>query len=394
MNITSVERRALVVVTSIFSLRMLGLFMILPVFSMYANQLNNTTPLLIGIALGVYGLTQALLQIPLGFLSDRVGRKPVIVGGLLLFAVGSGIAALADSIYGVILGRSLQGMSAIGCVMMALMSDLTRAQTRVWAMAILGLAIGISFMLAMILGPFLSYFLGVRSIFWITAALSLLATAVLLVFVPNREVVAGGESIPQFKQLSAVLMQPSLRPLNAGVFVLHAVLVALFLKLPGILERVGISLEETGLFYFWVFLGSIIPTALGLFLLEKRGKTLQSLAGVILLLVFATLGITVATKTFGVALSLVAFFIAFNILEASLPSLVSKLSPKAWKGTALGVYSSLQFLGIFGGGIVGGWLDASYGMVGIVLFCMTLTFAWFLWVFTAKWRGVERWQEV
>jgi predicted MFS family arabinose efflux permease len=394
MNITSLERRALLVVTSIFSLRMLGLFMILPVFATYANQLNNTTPLLVGIALGVYGLTQALLQIPFGFLSDRVGRKPVIVGGLLLFAVGSGIAALSDSIYGVILGRSLQGMSAIGCVMMALMVDLTRAQTRVWAMAILGLAIGISFMLAMILGPFLSYFLGVRSIFWLTAVLSLLAIAILVVFVPNREAIVGGEVIPQFKQLRAVCMQSSLRPLNAGVFVLHAVLVALFLKLPGILERVGVSLEKTGSFYFWVFLGSIIPTALCLFLLEKREKTLQSLAVVILLLACATLGIMAAAKAFGVALSLVAFFTAFNILEASLPSLVSKLSPATLKGTALGVYSSSQFLGIFGGGIVGGWLDASYGMVGIVLFCMTLTFMWFLWVFTAKWRGVERWQEV
>ena len=396
MNISSLERRTLFVVASIFSLRMLGLFMILPVFSIYANQLNNVTPFLVGIALGVYGLMQALLQIPFGFLSDRFGRKPVILLGLLLFIAGSGVAALSNSIYGVIVGRSLQGMSAIGCVMMALMADLTREEIRVWAMAILGLMIGISFMFSMILGPYFGYLFGFRSIFWITAGLALAAAGLLVVFVPTPEKGNQGAGvIPKKEQLPKVFTHPVLMSLNFGVFLLHAVLVALFLKLPGILEEVGVVAAKTSFFYFWVFLGSVIPSALGLWWLEKRQKTLKSLAWVVLILTIALVGTLVLAKdVFEIALNLGVFFAAFNILEASLPSLVSKLSPPDWKGTALGVYSSLQFLGIFGGGIIGGWLDARYGMVGIVLFCMTLAFVWFLWVFTVNGRGVTRWQEV
>lgn len=387
---TAVERRAVIALAGIFCLRLLGLFMILPVFAVYAEQLSDVTPLRIGIALGIYGLTQALLQIPFGFVSDRAGRKPVIIAGLFIFMIGSLVAALSDSIFGVIIGRSLQGASAIGCVMMALVSDLTQAQHRVWAMALLGITIGISFALSMILGPIFSQLMGVRGIFGLTAIFALLAIGALLLWVPTPpSSAAGSDSIPVLGDIPKVFAIPSTRVYYFGVFVLHASLVALFLKIPGIIQAAGFKGGESWQFYLPILTGSLVACLPCLWLMEKKKNTSWPLAVVVLMLGLSEGSLLLAGSVFSVGLSLWAFFTLFNILEASLPSLVSKLSPPHCRGTALGIYSSAQFLGLFIGGIAGGWCDASYGMVGILGFCVALAFTWFFWILK---RGLT-WQE-
>lgn len=392
----AVERKTLLALSGIFSLRMLGLFMILPVFSIYANQLNSVTPFLVGIALGVYGLTQALFQIPFGFASDRFGRKPLIILGLLLFALGSVIAACSGSIYGVIVGRSLQGASAIGCVIMALVADLIREEVRVRAMAVIGITIGLSFALAMVLGPLLSQYGGVPGIFWLTAAFSLLAIFMLIVFVPTPEPSLPGsaaarlELTPVPARIPKMLSDRELMPLFFGVLVLHASLIALFLKIPIFLQAIGFSEKKTWQFYLPVFLGSLVATAPCLWVMEKKTWVKYGLTSAVFLFGMSELGIMIFCESgVGLALSLWVFFTAFNTLEASLPALVSQFSPVGCKGTALGIYSSAQFLGLFLGGILGGWLDAKYGMVGISWFCIILAIIWFMWNFQFILKGAS-----
>lgn len=386
LTINPVERKTLLALSGIFSLRMLGLFMILPVFSIYATQLNSVTPFLVGIALGVYGLTQALFQIPFGFASDRFGRKPLIILGLLLFALGSVIGACSDSIYGVIVGRSLQGASAIGCVIMALVADLIREEVRVRAMAVIGITIGLSFALAMVLGPLLSQYAGVRGIFWVTAAFSIIAILMLIIFVPTpaaslqTSTTARSESIPVLARIPKILVHRELMPLFWGVCVLHASLIALFLKIPIFLQPIGFSEGKTWQFYLPVFLGSLVATAPCLWVIEKKTYVKYGLTSAVFLFGMSELGIMIFCESgVGLALSLWVFFTAFNTLEASLPALVSQFAPMECKGTALGVYSSAQFLGLFLGGILGGWLDAKYDMVGISGFCIILAVIWFMW---------------
>ncbi len=380
--ITSIERRAMVSLATIFLLRMLGLFMILPVFAVYAKQLNYVTPTLVGIALGVYGLTQALFQIPFGFASDYFGRKPLILFGLILFAVGSMVAAMSDSIYGIIVGRSLQGASAIGCVIMALIADLTREEVRVRVMAVVGITIGISFALAMVLGPLLSEFGGIKGLFWITAAFSLLAIITLIIFVPTPvDALKNNELIPIFHLFPKVLIHPELKILNFGVFVLHASLVALFLKIPIALQGIGFEKNTAWQFYMPVFFSALLATIPGILIFEQKKWVKYGIAIVVLMLAISEVGILYFFKDpIGLAFSIWLFFTAFNTLEAGLPSLVSKAAPVGCKGTALGIYSSAQFLGLFVGGIVGGWLDSYYGVIAVLLFCVTLAVVWFLWI--------------
>jgi MFS family permease len=379
---TPLERRAVAALAGIFSLRMLGLFMILPVFAIYAKQLSGVTPTTIGLALGIYGLTQALLQIPFGMASDRVGRKPVIILGLLLFILGSVIAAVSVSIYGVILGRCLQGASAIGCVIMALVADLTREAVRIRAMAVIGITIGLSFALAMILGPVFSEIGGVPGIFWTTAVLSVVAIGVLIFVVPNPLPVSSNSSntntsIPLLAYLPKLLADRQLKPLNFGVLVLHACLTALFVKMPLIVQSLGFAEGATWRFYLPVFIGSLFATLPCIIVIEKKSWAKPGIVSMILALAISELGILYFSNTvWGLALSLGLFFTAFNVLEASLPSWVSKYADPKTKGTALGIYSSAQFLGLFLGGVIGGWLDGSYGMVAVLLFCISLTVVW------------------
>jgi MFS family permease len=390
IKINPVERTTLLALSGIFSLRMLGLFMILPVFSLYANQLSSVTPLLVGIALGIYGLTQALLQIPFGLASDHFGRKPLIILGLLLFALGSVVAAVSNSIYGVIIGRSLQGASAIGCVIMALVADLIREEVRVRAMAVIGITIGLSFAIAMVLGPVLTQIGGVPGIFWITAVFSVLAIVMLIAFVPTpARQSKNSEAFPVLSYIPKMLFDKTLMPVYFGVLVLHASLIGLFIKIPLAVQAIGFSEGKTWQFYLPVFLASLLSTAPYLMIMEKKHWIKYGLTGAVFLFGISELGVLIFFESgIGLALSLWVFFTAFNILEASLPAYVSQIAPVACKGTALGIYSSAQFLGLFLGGVLGGYLDANYGMVGILWFCIILSMIWFVWNVQLILRGV------
>lgn len=403
------ERLALLILASIYSLRMLGLFMILPVFAIYAHQLNGATPFSIGIALGIYGLTQAIFQIPFGYISDRLGRKPLIILGLMLLSLGSGIAAMSQSIFGVMVGRGIQGMGATGGVIMALLADLTRQEIRLRAMAVIGISIGFSFALAFILGPILYAWLGLPGIFWITAILSLAAILLVIGILPDPKIVLEvgpriGEDLGQQKTSGGsaeIGREPvgfSIVFLYIGVLVLHASLTAIFLKIPQVIRGLqwnnGFDSSKTWQFYLPVLLASVILTIPIILMIEKTKKIKSWMGLVVLLLGFSELSILLFSPLFfpsllGLSLSMVLFFTAFNVLEASLPSLISKTVVAHRKGTALGMFSALQFLGLFLGGTLGGLVDSWGGLVAVLLFCVILALAWFFLMFY-KSHGFDR----
>lgn len=376
---TPSEQRATIALASIMSLRMLGLFMILPVFALYAQNLPNTTPTLVGLAIGIYGLTQAIFQIPFGMLSDRFGRKPIIYIGLLIFAIGSVIAALSTSIIGIIIGRALQGCGAIAAAVLALTADLTREEHRTKAMAILGMSIGASFILALVVGPLFYQWVSVPGIFWLTAVLALAGIAILYLVVPqslscrfHRET----EPVPaQFKR---VLQDTQLLRLNVGILVLHLLLTSLFVVLPIALEF-KLSANHHWLIYVSVLIASVITMVPFLIFAEKYHHLKLVFVGAIGILGFSQLGLSYLHHNLtGIILMLFLFFTAVNLLEASLPSLISKSAPTESKGTAMGIYSSAQFFGAFLGGICGGWLHQHYSIGAVFAFCATLTVVWFI----------------
>lgn len=380
-GMSSVEQRAAFSLAGIYALRMLGLFLILPVFALYAEELRGVTHMLVGVAIGAYGLTQAMLQIPFGMLSDRIGRKPVIVGGLLLFALGSVVAALSDSIYGVIAGRALQGSGAIAAAVMALAADLTREEHRTKAMAVIGMSIGSAFMLAMVLGPVLSEWIGVSGIFWLTAVLALFGVGVALVLVPTpkeRQIHRDAETVPD--QFGRVLSNLDLLRLDFGILVLHMIITSVFLAVPlALRDMAGMATVDHWKFYLPVMLISVVAMVPFVVLAEKRQRMKQVFLGAILSLSLAQVVVYFLHHTLmGLAVALVLFFTAFNLLEAVLPSLVSKVAPAESKGTAMGVYSTSQFAGAFIGGAVGGWVHGQYGMDGVFLFGAAGALLWFL----------------
>ncbi|MFP5504743.1 MAG: MFS transporter [Gammaproteobacteria bacterium] len=375
------ERRAALSLAGIFSLRMLGMFMILPVFALYADRIEGATPALMGLAIGIYGMTQAALQIPFGLLSDRWGRKPVIAAGLLLFALGSVVAALSDSIYGIIAGRALQGAGAIAAAVMALAADLTREEQRTKAMAIIGISIGLSFSLALVAGPVLDHWLGLAGIFWLTAVLACVGIAVLYLVVPQPAISRlhrDAEPVPA--QFLSVLRDAQLLRLDYGILSLHMILTASFTVMPLILrDTLALPVGRHWQVYLPVLVLSVAAMVPFIILAERRRRMKQVFLGAILVIALAQFGLAAWHASLAsVALLLFLFYVGFNLLEATLPSLISKMAPPDSKGTAMGFYSSSQFLGAFLGGAMGGWLQGQAGVSGVLQFCGAAALLWLL----------------
>ena len=378
---TPLERRSVAVLAGIYGLRILGLFLILPVFSLYAAHLQGSTPFLIGTALGIYGLTNALLQIPLGTLSDRIGRKPVIAAGLLIFACGSVVAAVSDSITGVIIGRAIQGAGAIAAAAMALAADLTSEEQRTKAMAVIGITIGASFVLSMVLGPLLNGLIGVPGIFWLIAVLALAAIGLLFFGVPTP--VRTQRAGPKLAQFGLILKNNDLLRLDIGVFSLHLVLTAMFVVLPhAMLENAGLPVNQHWRIYLPTILASLVTMAPFVLFANRRQKISKILIAAISILIAAEAIFFFGYHSLlGLAAGLWLFFSALNILEALLPSLVSRLAPVESKGAAIGVYSTAQFLGAFAGGSLGGLAHGHVGIGGVFIFALLVLAGWFLLAF-------------
>jgi MFS family permease len=377
------ERRVAFLLAGIFSTRMLGLFMILPVFALYAREIEAYSPFLVGVALGIYGLTQALFQVPLGLLSDRIGRKPVILAGLLVFAIGSVVAALADTMWGIILGRALQGAGAIASAVMALAADLTREEHRVKVMALIGISIGASFALALVVGPLLHAWGGLSGIFWSTAILALLGILLVLFKVPRPAVSRfRRDTEVELDWVGQALRHPQLLRLDLSIFILHFVLMASFVVVPLMLSaQMSSGVSNHWKVYLPVLLLSMLAVSPFILMAEKKHKIKQVLVSAIAVLALAQLGFSQLGSSFtGLVFVLWLFFTAFNLLEAMLPSLVSKIAPAAHKGTAMGAYSTAQFLGVFFGGLAGGWVAGEWGSHSVFLLNAGLALVWLLLV--------------
>jgi MFS family permease len=385
-RLTPLERRATLSLGLVYGVRMLGLFMILPVFALYAGELRHVTPFLTGLAIGAYGLTQAVLQIPLGMLSDRVGRKPVIVGGLLVFAAGSVLAALSDSIYWVIAGRALQGAGAISASVMALAADLSREEQRTKIMAALGFSIGLSFAVALVVGPVLQHWIGLPGIFWTTALLAACAIGLIIGAVPqpdesnsqrDTEVIASA--------LGRIAKDRGLLRMDLSIFVLHMVMTANFVVIPGLLrDTAELPSQWHWLLYLVLLLGSFVIMLPFLFYGERRGRMKSVLLAAIISLAVAELCMVYSEALAAVAASLLLLFVAFNLLEAALPSLVSRLSPPQLRGTSMGVYSSSQFMGAFTGGALGGMMLSFTGAQAVFLMSGVAALLWSTVVFSMR----------
>jgi MFS family permease len=375
-HISGTEKRAIASLASLYALRMLGLFMVLPVMAIAGADFEGATPQLLGLAIGAYGLSQALLQIPAGALSDYFGRKPIIVIGLIIFALGSFIAANADTIYGIILGRFLQGCGAIASAVMALVTDLTREEHRMKAMASIGASIGLSFSVALVLGPVLVNLGGLPLIFILTGVLALGGIILVLTLVPTpaRKKHRDGSAIVSevFKQLG----NGQLWPLNIGIFILHALMVAMFVAIPQQLVQAGLTLDQHAWIYLPVLLIAFVLMVPFVIIAEKK-KQMKGIVIIALgIMIIALILMSQAVGVWAWAIALGVFFWAFNIMEATLPSWLSKVAPAGAKGSAMGIYSTLQFLGAFVGGLIGGWLNNHFGFEGLFLILAAAVFAW------------------
>ncbi len=376
---TRAEKRAASGLAAIFGLRMLGMFLILPVFALYAEDLpggDNHT--LVGLALGIYGLTQAVLMLPFGMASDRIGRKKVIIFGLIVFALGSFLAAAATDIYWTIAGRALQGAGAISAAVTAMLADLTREEHRTKAMAMVGSTIGVTFAVSLVAGPALNRVIGVPGIFALTGILALASIWVVKVWVPDpadSHFHADAQANPA--KLIDVLKNSQLARLDFGIFALHAAQMAMFVVVPVALKNSGLAVGDHWAVYLPVLLGSFLLMVPAIIIGEKHGRMRPVFIGAVALMLLAQLGFAFGIDHFwGIVWALFFYFVAFNLLEASLPSLISKLAPVSAKGTAMGVYNTAQALGLFFGGVFGGWLAQHHGFQAVFIFCVVLMGAW------------------
>lgn len=374
------EKRAALTLASIFGLRMLGLFLIMPVLAIYGQSYPDYTPFLVGIAIGAYGLTQAFLQIPMGWLSDRIGRRPVILGGLAVFALGSVVAAMADTMSGVIVGRILQGAGAIAGAVLALAADSAREEQRPKVMAVIGMGIGLSFVLALIIAPLLGGVIGMSGLFWMTAALAV--GGILLMWrgmpvtyqqVPSRDV------LPVPKELKRLLKHGQLMRLNFGVFVLHLVLTAWFVTLPLQLVDAGLAPQNHSWLYLPTLILSFAVMVPMMIILVRRKQQVLGMRLAMLMLIVALASVAIyADALVGLIIGVWIFFIGFNYLEASLPAMLTQHAPAGSKGSASGIYTTAQFAGAFMGGVIGGYSLQKFGATGVIIFCIALLVCWLL----------------
>jgi len=377
-RMTPTELRAGAGLAGIFGLRMLGLFLILPVFAVHAHQLsggNNLT--LVGLALGAYGLAQAILQIPFGMASDRWGRKPVIVIGLIVFAAGSFLAASADDIWTTIAGRTLQGAGAISAVVVAFAADLTREQHRTKTMAMIGATIGFSFAVSLVAAPALYAVIGMGGLFSLTGVLALAAIWVVKAMVPDAPMRAHAAPEGGRGAFAAGVLQPELLRLNAGIFVLHLVQMAMFVVVPPLLVESGLALPEHWKLYLPVVLISFALMIPPILLADRLHRHKHVMLGAVALLAVVQAGLGFAgADLVAFAVLMLAFFLSFNVLEALLPSLVSRIAPSHARGTAIGVYNTTQTLGLFLGGLLGGWIANHYGAKAVFGSCAAMALVW------------------
>ncbi len=376
-RMTPRELRASIGLAGIFGLRMLGMFIILPVFALYAQRLDGGhSHTMVGIALGAYGLTQACLQVPFGWLSDRWGRKRTIYFGLAIFALGSFVAAAASDISMVVLGRVIQGAGAISAAVIALTADLTRDEQRTKAMAIIGMTIGGTFALSMVAGPLLDDMIGVPGIFAMTGILALAAMLVVGFVIPDPPVIARNAAPPV--PVRTVLRDPQLMRLNYGIFALHAVLMGLFVVVPFSLQTHMPSGDHWRI-YLPVMLGSVVLMLPPMLIMERGRLQKPVFLGAIAVLIAGTVLLALGGGgLWPIAAGLLVFFAAFNLLEATLPSLISRMAPAGAKGTAIGVYGAIQFIGTFCGAAAGGWLSQHFGAAAVFGFCAALGAVWLL----------------
>ncbi|MBP6344871.1 MFS transporter [Neisseriaceae bacterium CLB008] len=380
------ELRASTALAGVYALRMLGMFLILPVFALYAQTMEGgLDPRWVGLAFGAYGLTQALLQLPLGMASDKFGRKRVIYLGLLVFALGSFMAAYADNIYLLALGRAIQGAGAVSAAVTALLADLTRDEVRTRAMAMIGLSIGVTFAVSLVLGPLLAGIIGVNGIFALTGVLTLLAMVTVHYMVPNPRVSkVHADAQATTSSLPLVLKNSQLLRLNFGVFALHCAQMLLFLSLPLALEGLGLPRTQHWYIYLPVVVLGLVLMVPAIIVGEKKGKLKQIFVLAIALMVVAQLGLSFSLHSLlAIFLALMFYFVGFNILEASLPSMISKIAPTHAKGTAIGVFNTTQSLGLFVGASLSGFISQQYGFFGIFTFCTVLMVLWLLLAATA-----------
>jgi len=385
-GLNNIEKRAAFSLATVFGLRMLGLFMILPVFAIYGEELSGYSPIWLGLAIGAYGLTQALLQIPMGILSDKYGRKPIILIGLVIFCFGSIVAAMSDTIYGVVIGRSIQGMGAIASAVLALAADLSREEQRPKVMATIGMFIGVSFTVAMVVGPIVAEAFGLSGLFWFTAVLTILAMVMIQFMVPNSVHRAPrGDNVALPAQLSKLIKHPQLTRLNWGVFILHMALTACFITLPKQFVDNGLALEQHWQLYLPVLLGSFFIMVPFMIIAIKKQREKMMFTFAVTLLTLSLLFMWALPSGFwSLVLSVGLFFTAFNYLEATMPSILSRIAPAGVKGSVMGIYSSSQFLGAFTGGLIGGILASNFGEKSIFFVMALFSLFWVLAAATMK----------